>query len=152
MNDKKYNRYAKLDIVKCDTPEKLEIIKQVLSKDTDKEKQIKEMVEHIKKVIYNTEPDFNGYRVPRTVELAEELLKYYQPKIPENAVVLTREEYDDMYSFKTTRGGFYNILDTVRKVERKETAKEILQDFDNHGVYSKDYTNFMRKEFGVEVE
>ena len=26
--------------------------------------------------------------------IAEEVLKYYQPKIPENAVVLTREEYN----------------------------------------------------------
>lgn len=48
-------------------------------------------------------------------------------KIPENAVVLTREEYDNMFSFKTTRGGFYNILDTVRKVERKETAEKFAE-------------------------
>ena len=48
-------------------------------------------------------------------------------KIPENAVVLKREEYDDMFSFKTTRGGFYNILDTVRKVERKETAEKFAE-------------------------
>ena len=34
----------------------------------------------------------------------------------------------------------------------KDTAKEILEDFDKHGVYSKDYTDFMRKEYGVEVE
>lgn len=56
-------------------------------------KMIEEMVEHIKRVIYNTEPDFNGYRVPRTVELAEELLKYYQPKLPEDAVILPKDEY-----------------------------------------------------------
>ena len=34
----------------------------------------------------------------------------------------------------------------------KDTAKDILDDFDKHGVYSKDYTDFMRKEYGVEVE
>ena len=27
-------------------------------------------------------------------KLAKEILKYYQPKIPENAVVLTKEEYE----------------------------------------------------------
>ena len=35
---------------------------------------------------------------------------------------------------------------------KSEKVKEILDDFDNHGVYSKDYTDFMRKEYGVEVE
>ena len=34
----------------------------------------------------------------------------------------------------------------------KDTAKEILDDFDKHCVYSKDYTDFMRKEYGVEVQ
>jgi hypothetical protein len=29
--------------------------------------------------------------------IAEEVLKYYQPKIPENAVVMTKEEYDKIY-------------------------------------------------------
>ena len=29
--------------------------------------------------------------------IAEEVLKYYQPKIPENAVVLTREEAETIY-------------------------------------------------------
>lgn len=57
---------------------------------------IEEMVEHIKRVIYNTEPDHNGYRVPRTVELAEELLKHYQPKLPEGSVVLSRDDYGAM--------------------------------------------------------
>ena len=45
--------------------------------------------------------------------------------LPENAVVLTKEQYDNMFSFKTTRGGFYNILDTVREVQSQETANEI---------------------------
>lgn len=49
--------------------------------------------------------------------------------IPENAVVLTKEEYDDMFTFKTVgqagkHCGFYNILDTVRKVERKEAVEK----------------------------
>jgi hypothetical protein len=49
--------------------------------------------------------------------------------INENAVVLTREEYDDMFTFETVGSGgkhcgFYNILDTVRKVERKETVEK----------------------------
>ena len=62
----------------------------------NKKKQIEEMVEHIKRVIKSTEPDFNGYRVPKTVELAEELLKYYQPKIDKDSVVMSREEYEEL--------------------------------------------------------
>lgn len=51
-----------------------------------KQKQIKEMAN----LIHHTEfVDISGYEEEK---IAEELLKYYQPKIPENAVVLTREE------------------------------------------------------------
>ena len=44
------------------------------------------------------------------------------------------------------------IIAQVYEQAVKDTAKEILDDFDKHGVYSKDYTDFMRKEYGVEVE
>ena len=112
----------------------------------DKE-MIEEMVEHIKRVIYNTEPDFNGYRVPRTVELAEELLKYYQPKLPEDSVVLSREEINNADYFyvkdgelipvEKGRGKFITMewyTELLMKMplghelakERKETAKKIL--------------------------
>jgi hypothetical protein len=59
--------------------------------------------------------------------VVDKLINAGYRKITENAVVLTREEYDNMFSFKTTRGGFYNILDTVRKVERKETAEKFAE-------------------------
>lgn len=54
-------------------------------------------------------------------------------KIPEGAVVLTEEEYSDMFTFKTIGDGgkscgFYNILDTVRKIEREKTVKAIIDD------------------------
>lgn len=57
---------------------------------------------------------------------------YYQPKIDKDSVILTREQYDDMFTFQTTDKpghicGFYNILDTVRKVERDETIEKILK-------------------------
>ena len=62
----------------------------------------------------------------------KELLKYYQPKLPKDSIVLSKEEYDDMFTFKTVGNGgkhcgFYNILDTVRKVEREKTAEKCLQ-------------------------
>ena len=63
-------------------------------------------------------------------------------KIPEGGCVLSKEENEMFCKF---------VSDECKKT-RKKTAKEILDDFDNHGVYSKDYTDFMRKEYGVEVE
>lgn len=63
---------------------------------------------------------------------AEHLVYKGYCKILEGAVVLTREEYDDMFTFKTVGNagkhcGFYNILDTVRKVERKKTAEKFAE-------------------------
>jgi hypothetical protein len=49
--------------------------------------------------------------------IAEEVLKYYQPKIPENAVVLTREE-------DTKR--FNGLVEYLKKV-RKETAEKFAE-------------------------
>jgi hypothetical protein len=88
--------------------------------------------------------------------------KYYQPKLPEDSVILSREEYDDMFSFKTTRGGFYNILDTVRKVERKETAEKIwfrastIVNKTKHLVQGREYLHLdalkeIIKQFGVDL-
>lgn len=68
--------------------------------------------------------------------------------IPKDSVVVSREDYNEFL-----RQAF--IIDELKdcvKLARKETAKELLEDFDNHGVYSQDYTNFMRKQFGVEVK
>lgn len=48
--------------------------------------------------------------------IAEEVLKYYQPKIPENAVVLTEEEYERW------QGQTLNI-----KKVRKETAEKFAE-------------------------
>lgn len=93
------------------------------------------------------------------LEFAKELLKYYQPKIPEGSVVISREEkqaYESLAKFfiydKPIKSRVYEFIKKIKDQVRKETAREILQDFDNHGVYSKDYTDFMRKQFGVEEE
>lgn len=98
--------------------------------------------------------------------MAEELLKYYQPKIPEGAIVLTREEYDrlkrdaERYNpfWFCTFGGCEGICSDCKDTcemsifvkERKETAKEILQE----GKYclSKSSQDWIKERFGVEVE
>lgn len=89
----------------------------------------------------------------RLAELEDKIEQGTLKEIPENAVVLTREEYDDMFTFKTTRGGFYNILDTVRKVERKDTAEKLLNkvDYESNG-QTKAITDLLRKKYGVETK
>ena len=59
--------------------------------------------------------------------IAEEVLKYYQPKIPENAVVLTKEEYKALkeqieyweYETKVARQELFE--------ERKETIEKFAE-------------------------
>ena len=51
-------------------------------------------------------------------ELAEELLKYYQPKLPKDSVVLSREEYGRLKFMEN-----YGYLDVEKKAS-KETAEK----------------------------
>ncbi len=60
---------------------------------TDKEKQIEEMAKRIRPVLENR-TDI-GYIPDLDKPIAEELSKYYQPKIPEGSVVLTGKETDE---------------------------------------------------------
>lgn len=55
------------------------------------QEQIEEMKRHIKNSL-------TGVLEIEIDKLAKELLKHYQPKIPENAVVLTKEEYEHINS------------------------------------------------------
>ena len=134
----------------------------------------KQQIEDIAKVIesvklYGADNYARKISHDSVLELAKELLKHYQPKVPENVVVLTQEEYDNMFSFKTTRGGFYNVLDTVREVQSQETAKNIwdkLQEKATHSTltwdgdicyFDEEYVSLrdvekVLKQFGVEVE
>ena len=121
--------------------------------DKQKQKQIEEMAKVICGKYNNGGCEIDGYvcnlRCDSRIRAEICYEKCYR-KIPENAVVLTREEYDDMFSFKTTSGGCYNILDTVRKVERKETAEKIYTFINSFGTSNWErFKNFL-KQFDVE--
>ena len=94
-------------------------------KEFERDKQIEEMTRYLLN---------NGFDLilakADAVAISNHILRKYQPKIPEDAVVLTREQYDNMFEYKTTRGGFFNILDTVRKVEREETVEKITKNIE----------------------
>jgi hypothetical protein len=65
----------------------------------DKRKEIEEMAKELHDLILDT--PFNGTEASCD-KIAEELLKHYQPKIPENAVVLTREAYENLGVYEET--------------------------------------------------
>lgn len=82
----------------------------------------KQMIEEMANIIYkrvNTLEHFGLALFGLCEKIAEELLKHYQPKIPENAVVLTREEYERW------QGQTLNI-----KKVRKETAEKFAEEVD----------------------
>lgn len=67
-------------------------------------------------------------------------------KIPENAVVMTREEYE-MQNYFSHRG------EELLKQERKETAEKLLNkvDYESNG-QTKAITDLLRKEYWVETK
>ena len=115
----------------------------------------------------------------RTFSYCEEKAKehgceYYQQEIPEDAIVLTREEYEELKQAKTLlefREETIKLLEDaniryaetlelkVNIKERKETAKEIERDLEDKGYFEygqftiseNDFIEIFKKR-GVEVE
>ena len=100
----------------------------------DKEKQISLLTKRISKIQDNgvkDVPNFTSMFIDNQ-ELAEELLKYYQPKIPKDSVVLTKEEYekyqnlkrDVEYSFEYNQG-YIDGQNQARKEMAENLAKSL---------------------------
>lgn len=90
---------------------------------------------------------------------AEALYNAGYRKIPEGALVMTKEELlktmESRYVYDTTRGNKVNIIEMAREIERKETAKEILQEWadDNSSMgLDNTFVKNIAKKYGVEVE
>lgn len=101
--------------------------------------------------------------------------KHYQPKLPKDSVVLTREEYkelkhyeNEMYRLQSvvdqlTNEG-WDILDEkeekIRKSERKETAEKILNElvghtFEDDGwtwTVSKEDIQWLADKYGIKIK
>ena len=92
----------------------------------DKQKQIEEMANDLKKIKF----DLKGCFVPQYVGVyeditAKELHDLGYRKIPKNAVVLTREEYDKLQSLKDDyTKGYEAGVDEGWDNARKETAEK----------------------------
>lgn len=81
-----------------------------------KQKQIEEMKKHIQNFL-------SGVLEIEIDKLAEELIKHYQPKIHENVVVLTREEFDQLTDNKLRSIGI--IIEGTRKQTAERYHAEI---------------------------
>ena len=67
-------------------------------------------------------------------QIAVELLKHYQPKIPEDSIVLDKKEYEKLkLKIETLRETITWYDNDIKKI-RKETVKEILEDWKNWAV------------------
>lgn len=99
---------------------------------------------------------------------------YFQPKLPENAVILTKEEYSDYLIFQRNHEfirekaknlqedneRLYKNIGKFKDIVRKQTArdfvKDLLQELDLVGYDKSDFcvtaVKLVAKQYGVEVE
>ena len=120
----------------------------------------KERIEEMAKVIESVKLygiDNYGRKISHdsVLELAEELSKHYQPKIPEGSVVLSEEEFDEDYVTKQDRDYWKykaEILGNKLKQVRKETAMAFVEFLTTNAVFSNDDVNEFAKQFGVEIK
>ena len=101
----------------------------------DKQKQIEEMAKVVQRNMCGDKPceecNYHGFKtkiLPRYCEvylIAEKLFNAGYRKIPDGAVVLTREEYDELCcSVGISREEVDRVVDLVEKDTRKETAEK----------------------------
>ena len=98
--------------------------------------------------------------------IAQELIKHYQPKLPEGAVVLTKEEYDGKeivvemssgHKLRLSVSKFGEMSQIHEKYIRKEMATDIYKFVYNHMRWDEEMIvdslkNFIKDKYGVEVE
>ena len=128
----------------------------------DKEKQIEEMREHI---CIGCSGKPCGEYCDKCKFVAEELLKHYQLKLPEDSIMLTREEYDSLKleiqqaHNKGVRVGFdlkEFKINSIKQKASKETAEKILNFIDSEdiGFSCERYRlkQLLKEQFGVEIK
>lgn len=142
----------------------------------DREKLIEEMARKIQQGELRAQRDMSyheNFNFDTVIEIGQQRLygakALYEDnyrKIPEGAVVLTREELvstmESGYVYDTTTDGKINIIEMAREIERKETAMEILNDIfsdihrieigSNQYILTEKDKKRIAKKFGAEVE
>ena len=93
-------------------------------------------------------------------KVARAIVDLEYKKVDKDSIILTKEELvktmESGYVYDTTRGNKINLIEMAREIERKETAKEILNRINE---YNLDYNWDLKEEFkklckdySVEVE
>ena len=127
----------------------------------------KQMIEEIAKIMF--EKAFENYETSGSVEIDTEVRRNFYSaflvycealynagyrKIPEGAVVLTREEYEKFQALRDDYvKGYEAGVDEGWDNARKETAEKLLNkvDYESNG-QTKAITDLLRKEYGVETK
>ena len=136
-----------------------------------KDKQIEEMAKIIDDRLLEARNWLGSMNKGEGYWIAQELVKHYQPKLSEDSVVLSKEEYDDLQVGKDFDYGYHEgVKNTEAYYEnfelteaRKETASEIFEEmllFLQGETFHKGYelkkverkVREIAKKFGVEVE
>lgn len=117
---------------------------------TDEQKQILEMGKRICTTIHNRELEHCEISCDiDCLGLARELLKHYQPKLPEDAVVLT-EDNECLYK----NIGKFKVI--AHKQTVRDFVKDLLQELDLVGYDGSDFcvtaVKVVAKQHGVDVE
>ena len=89
----------------------------------------------------------------QSVLVADELTNQGYRKIPNGAVVLTKEEYIRLASYiseERAREIFHEETEKLKEAIRKETAREILDEVAKH--YGGSWLVELYRKYGVEVE
>lgn len=121
--------------------EMIEEIKQDFAKHEEEHRQIEE--------IQNALPCIEAIKVMyRDIDFAKYLYDRDIRKLPENSVVLSREEYEELTLAKQS---IFKMLDERDNQARKETAEKILKEV---GKTCGDYQWFKNlcKQYGVEIK
>lgn len=93
-------------------------------------------------------------------KVAIQIVEHYQPKLPEDSVVLSKEEYDEIKIYKSYIPEMKKAFDKVRNAAIKETAEKILKPLydackdDSYGQMVVDFAILenLAKQFGVEIK
>lgn len=127
----------------------------------NKEQQIKEMAKIIDDLLTEARRYLGSMNRGKGYWIAQKLVEHYQPKIPEDSVVLSREEHEILV--KTAQGKIGNMKATdflkacissgvmVEAVSTKEQVKQTVKEFTDElkaKVLDKTYIN---KDFNINI-
>lgn len=131
---------------------------------TEREKMVEEMAKEIALIVEKEFREWAGSR--KTLwgfyeDTAYAILDKCYRKIPDGAVVPTKEEYERLASYISegrAREIFHEETEKLKEKIRKETAKEIYENFIkgyfrwDEEEFEDSFKEFIVKEYGVEVE